>query len=317
MKCRPWLVFLLLPACLGLLVLGGQSADEPRSAPEKVELDGLHNTFRITTQLYSGNGPEGDKSFASLKKLGIKTIISVDAAKPDLGRAKKFGLRYVHLPIGYNGVPPEKALQIAKAVRELPGPFYIHCHHGQHRGPAAAAVALLCMDDNCRVENALAILRSAGTDARYTGLFKSVKEFQRPTADQLRKVPAELPKSAKVAGMTQAMVNIDHSWDNLKKMRAAGWKTPPDHPDIDTAHEALQLVEGYQELQRLPEVAKRPEDFRKWLKEGHEAAVEFEQVLRGGKDKKGFDKEVAEKVYRRASAACTQCHAKYRDVPPG
>ena len=29
---------------------------------------------------------------------------------------------------------------LARAARTLPGPIFVHCHHGMHRGPAAAAV---------------------------------------------------------------------------------------------------------------------------------------------------------------------------------
>jgi protein tyrosine phosphatase (PTP) superfamily phosphohydrolase (DUF442 family) len=251
---------------LALVASGCQQGGSPSSAPPEptasspvpVKAKGLHNVFRISAKLYSGSGPEGDEGFQSLHNLGIKTVISADGAQPDLNRARKFGLRYVHIPIGYNGVPREKALQIAKAVHELPGPFYIHCHHGKHRGPTAAAVARLCMEDQCGVDNALAVLRNAGTDPRYTGLFKSVQAFQRPTAQELAQLRVELPESVKVAGVTQAMVIIDHSWHNMTLIRAAGWKTPPDHPDIDPPHEALQLVEGFQELARLPEISKRP-----------------------------------------------------------
>lgn len=56
-------------------------------------------------------------------------------------RTAKFGLRYVHLPHGYDGVPADRTKELAKAVRELEGPIFIHCHHGKHRSPAAAAVA--------------------------------------------------------------------------------------------------------------------------------------------------------------------------------
>lgn len=292
-----------------------EHANGTSPAPQKVEADGLHNVFRITPQLYSGNGPEGDDGFESLQKLGIKTVITVDGAQPDVKRAKEFGLRYVHIPIGYNGVPREKALQLAKAVRELPGPIYIHCHHGKHRGPAAAAVARLCADEQCHADEALALLKVAGTDPRYKGLFKSVLEFKRPTAQELAKLPANLPEAVKAAGLTQAMVVIDHSGDNLKLVQAAGWAAPPDHPDIDPPYEALQLVEGFAELSRLPDVEKRPEDFRKWLAEGLTGARELEQVLRTAKEKKTAAQEPAETAYRRVSAACTQCHAKYRDNP--
>lgn len=309
-----WIALLLTVGRLVHIPCVG-TAVEKASPPQKIEVAGLHNVFRISERLYSGNSPEGEEGFESLQKLGIKTVITVDGAQPDLKRAKQFALRYVHIPIGYNGVPREKSLQIAKAVRELPGPIYIHCHHGTHRGPAAAAVARLCADDECQVEDALVILKSAGTDPRYKGLFKSVQEFQRPTREELAKLPANLPEVVKVAGLTQAMVAIDHSWDNIKLVQAAGWIPPLDHPDIDPPHEALQLVEGFKELGRLPEIEKRPDDFRKWLAEGLASAKELEQVLRTAKEKKAVAKESAEIIYRRAGATCTQCHAKYRDNP--
>src|SRR5262249_8715591 len=142
-----------------------------RFKPQSVERAGLHNVYRLSDSIYSGSSPEGDVGFASLRKLGIKTVISVDGARPDIERARKCELRYVHIPVGYNGIPRPTSLQIAKAVREAEGPFYIHCHHGKHRGPTAAAVALLCADDKCGIEDALAVLKSADTDPRYKGLF--------------------------------------------------------------------------------------------------------------------------------------------------
>jgi protein tyrosine phosphatase (PTP) superfamily phosphohydrolase (DUF442 family) len=298
-----------------MLVERGQADESPLPAPTKLELEGLHNVFRVGDRIVTGSGPEGEKAFAALQTLGIKTVISVDGARPDVARARKYGLRYVHIPLGYGGVSRQQALRIAKAVRELPGPFYIHCHHGKHRGPTAAAIARLCTGEKCGVADALAVLRSAGTDPRYRGLFQGVQQFREPTAQELAALPAEFPEVVPVVGVTQAMVTMDHCWDNLKLVRAAGWKTPPGHPDIDPAHEALQLVEGYQELRRLPEVAKRPGDFRTWVAEGHASAKDLEELLRVGREKKAVDADAAEKLYRRAGAVCTQCHAKYRDVP--
>ncbi len=73
--------------------------------PEKVEARGLHNVHRVSERLFSGSSPEGDEGFRSVRDLGIRTIITVDGAKPDVDRARRHGLRYVHLPIGYDGVP--------------------------------------------------------------------------------------------------------------------------------------------------------------------------------------------------------------------
>jgi protein tyrosine phosphatase (PTP) superfamily phosphohydrolase (DUF442 family) len=99
-----------------------------------LKADGIENFYQLTDRLFSGSQPEGDAAFAALKERGIKTIITVDGAKPDVETAKKFGIRYVHLPIGYDGVPTNQAGRMVKAAEALPGPVYIHCHHGLHRG---------------------------------------------------------------------------------------------------------------------------------------------------------------------------------------
>ncbi len=107
------------------------------------EEPGLDNVLQLSPRIFSGSQPHGEQGFESLEKLGVKTVVSVDGARPDAQRAKQHGLRYVHIPIGYDGIPRPAALALVRAIREAPGPIYIHCHHGKHRGPAAAAVA--CM----------------------------------------------------------------------------------------------------------------------------------------------------------------------------
>jgi protein tyrosine phosphatase (PTP) superfamily phosphohydrolase (DUF442 family) len=247
--------------------------------------------------------------------MGIKTIISVDGARPDVERARKYGLRYVHLPIGYDGVPRDQALRLARAVRDLPGPVYLHCHHGKHRGPAAAAAVLLCLDSTCPAEQALAVLRKAGTDERYTGLYAMARELRRPTSDELNRVNADFPAVAEVAGLAKAMARLDEHWDRLKQVRAAGWKTPPDHPDLDPAHEALQVVEQYREALRLPATPRRPQEFTTWLADAETAARNLETILRRGKQAGRVDARAAETSFKVATKACNRCHSKYRDVP--
>src|SRR5262245_48068007 len=74
----------------------------------------LPNAHVVTPKVFSGAQPEGDEGFKYLSELGVKTIVSVDGAKPDVAGAKKFGMRYVHLPIGYDGVSDEQGEKIAK-----------------------------------------------------------------------------------------------------------------------------------------------------------------------------------------------------------
>jgi hypothetical protein len=192
---------------------------------------------------------------------------------------------------------------------------YLHCHHGKHRGPAAAAVVHLCLDRQCPVEAAVAEMRRAGTDPRYTGLYAAPQTLHRPTPEELDRVPADFPEVAPVPALAEVMVEVDGRWENLKRARAAGWKTPPNHPDVDPPHEALQLVERFREAARLAEVKERPDDFHRRLAAAEAAAAEMEQVLQRGRDRGTVDGTAAEEAFRRGGAACAECHAHYRDVP--
>jgi protein tyrosine phosphatase (PTP) superfamily phosphohydrolase (DUF442 family) len=303
--------------------LDGANGQTPTRSPQnaktnptkEIKTPGLDNVFRLTDNLVSGSSPEGDAGFESLHKLGIKTIISVDGARPDVARARKYGLRYVHLPIGYDGMSREQALRIVKAARDLPGPVYIHCHHGKHRGPAAAAVVRLCTDKTCTVETAIAEMRRAGTDPRYQGLYAAPRDLRKPSEAELQRVDSDFREIASVSGFAQVMVNVDSCWDHLKETRAAGWKRPKRSPDLDPAHESLQLLEHFREGARLSEVKQRPEEFRNWLTGAEHRASELEQVLRRGQEKGTVDTQAAESAFKRVSTSCTNCHAKCRDVP--
>src|SRR5262249_15241787 len=153
--------------------------------------------------------------FASLAKMGIRTVISVDGARPAVDAAHAHGLRYIHIPIGYDGVPTRAAAALARAVREAEGPIYIHCHHGKHRGPAAAAVACIAARNVSGID-ALQILELAGTGKEYPGLWRDVVACTAPSADEK---PPELVEVAEVDSLAAAMAGVDRHWDNVKLCR--------------------------------------------------------------------------------------------------
>ena len=301
------ITLLLCLACSCLSVI------QPTDSVQLPNTPGLHNVLRITDKLLSGSVPEGDTGFQTLQKLGVKTIITVDGAKPEVERAKKFGMRYVHLPIGYDGVPADQSLRLAKAVRDLPGLIYIHCHHGQHRSPAAAVVVKLCLDEKCTIASALELMKLAGTDPKYVGLYASPKELRRPTSADLDKISSNFPETAPTGSMVQQMVEIDDRLDNLKLIKAAGWTTPRNHPDLDPAHEALLLSEHFVELSRATEIKKNPQAFLDMLHQAEKDTRQLESTLRleaGPARLAG-----ANQFFKASQASCTRCHAQYRDVP--
>jgi hypothetical protein len=261
--------------------------------------------------VYSGSVPEGDEAFASLARLGVKTVISVDGMTPDTAAASRHGLRYVHLPVGYDGIPRDKVVLLVKAVRELPGPVYVHCHHGVHRGPAAVAVIQLCTDQTWTPGTAESWLRTVGTDPKYTGLVGIPKTLVPLTAAELAAAPSDIPATVVVSDFVHHMVAVDGLWDHIKLFKAAGWKVPPDHPDLDPPHEAVQLVEHFREAARLAGVERRGPEFLARLTAAESATTDLEKELR----KTPADPARLGKAFARSAAACQACHDRFRDNP--
>jgi protein tyrosine phosphatase (PTP) superfamily phosphohydrolase (DUF442 family) len=282
-------------------------------SPERVEKEHLPNAFRLHERVISGGQPEGDAGFRELSELGVKTVISVDGARPDVELAKRHGLRYVHLPHGYDGVPAERARELAKAVRDLPGPVYIHCHHGKHRSPAAATVA--CVGAGLLpAEDALAVLQTAGTSRNYRGLYESAERAQQFEAELLDALQAELPESVQPPPMAAAMVEIEHAHDHLLAIEQSGWRTPADHPDLDPPHEALLLREHFTELLRTDAAQQQPAEFQEMLRQGERDAAELEAGLRAQAADQEPSPQLAASLAR-ITSNCKSCHRKYRDVP--
>lgn len=275
---------------------------------------GIHNLFALGTNVFSGSTPEGEDGFAALRKLGVKTIVSVDGAKPDVALAKKHGMRYVHLPHGYDGINTNLQVQLAKVGDALSGPIYVHCHHGRHRGPAAAA--LICMwKDGWTSEQADAWLRAAGTSSHYSGLYQALKNFKKPSAAALSAVSSDFRETAQVSGLVDAMLGIDERWENLKAVRAAGYRPPTDHPDIKPANEAVILWEHYREAQRLPDSAQHGTNFVERLKIAEDEVKEAERLLRAfATDATPEIRIQLDQAFDAIGKTCASCHIAYRDV---
>src|SRR5688500_18444059 len=101
----------LVLAAIGLAAIASDPAPDP-TKPQPVEPTGRHNVCKIDDLLYSGSSPDSDASFAELARAGVKVIISVDGSKPLTDLARKHGIRYVHLPIGYDGVPQRRIAEL-------------------------------------------------------------------------------------------------------------------------------------------------------------------------------------------------------------
>lgn len=282
-------------------VAGAATADG-RLAIEELEHPALQNLLRVSGRIYSSGEPRGDGAFAELARRGVRTVVSVDGVRPDVETAERHGLRYVHIPVGYDGIREPAGRALAALLLEAEVPVYIHCHHGRHRGPAVAAVACIAAGEAGNAE-ARRILEVAGTSEDYGGLWRDVAAYRPPPPDA--ELPALVPV-AEVGSFAAAMALVDRAWDDLVLCREADWAVPADHPDLVPSREALHIREGLHEAERtLGEDA--AEELRTWLAEAEATAAKLRSALEAG------DAAAADERFEALRRSCKRCHRVYRN----
>ncbi len=294
--------------CLPAYV-NGQSAAQPATQAQSkqprpsltdakpTDFPGVHNVVMYSPNLYSGGVPEGEAGFGSLKALGIKTIISVDGAQPEVEPAKARGMKYIHLPIGYNWMDKERTLQISKAIEQglMRGPVYVHCHHGKHRSAGAAGAAAVTLGLLSK-DAATAKMKVSGTAPDYAGLFRCVA------------VADDFPEHYRTGGMVNTMVEVDETCDHLKLIEKAGWAAPKDHPDLVPAAEAGRLSDLFRTVRDDADVKSHPAEVSEWLGRASAEAGAVEAAIVAGKPAT----EISER-FKAVTQSCKGCHGKYRD----
>ncbi|MBZ0257156.1 cytochrome c [bacterium] len=270
----------------------------------------FHQFFQYSKTVYSGAEPEDAATFAAMKEYGINTIISVDGAQPDVEEARKNGIQYIHLPFGYDGIPKDVSLRLAKAVEQATGNVYFHCHHGKHRGPSGAAMALTLLGE-WKPAVAIEAMKQTGTSPNYKGLYQCVGDAHKLSKEALDAIPADFPAIAPVKPLVAHMAGASRAMEHLGLVKAAGWTTLADHPDVDPPHEALQLREHLTESARLEESKKLGDVFMAMMKASVKAAEQLEKQLR----EDPMAHSALDKNFDALEKSCKTCHDQYRNVP--
>ncbi|MBI4568535.1 MAG: hypothetical protein HY719_09060 [Planctomycetes bacterium] len=286
----------------------------PAGGESPVDYPGLHNVSRLSARVLTGSSPEGEAGFARLAALGVKTVISVDGARPNVEAAARHGLVYVHVPVGYHGIDREQQVRLVKTARELPTPVYIHCHHGKHRGPTAGALVRMAVDDAAPAV-AVAEMRRSGAAETYAGLYRSAAGFHVPSREETAALAYSFPAAEPTPGLQQSMVKIDDSADRLKAGAGRGFATDEKHPDVASSQEALIIAEALREIGRLPETAAKPPRFTALLKENETIAWRLRDQLAATKaDAAAADIGAAKATHEALRASCEACHKEFRNV---
>lgn len=292
----------------------------PTLADTKVrDYPGLHNVVAYHDGFISGSAPDGDAGYDAIAALGARTIISVDGAPPDAAAARLRGMRYIHLPIGYNGFDEQRKLELARAVRdaEKDGPVYIHCHHGKHRSAGAAGAVAVSLGW-LTPDQAVARMKLSGTAPDYTGLYRCTASAVPLGAGLIDSVVPDFRESQQPQGLVKSMVEIDEVFDHLKLIEKAGgsegggWNVPADHPDLVPVAEAGRLADLFRLLLDDARVKSKPADFAAALKADSERAQAIEDMLAAPPSQR--DTKTLSANLKLLAASCKDCHATHRDA---
>ena len=240
----------------------------------------IHNLVDVMPGLTSGTMPEGEGDFAELSRRGFTTIISVDGARPDVETARKYGIRYVH------------------------------CHHGKHRGPAAAVTAAVLLDE-LTPEEAVAVMKKAGTSPHYKGLYACAQRAEPVSMGVIDSADGSFPAVAPMPGFISAMAETQLIYERLKEIEAAGWTVPEHHPDLVPVAEAGRLENLVRAMLEDPETRKHPEDFAAMMVDSLRAAQAMEDALAAQASKDELSARL-----KALDVSCKDCHLAYRDNRP-
>ncbi|TWU60754.1 hypothetical protein Poly51_10350 [Rubripirellula tenax] len=298
-----WFGWLLVAGChvvtLSTAVGVVRADDSVSPSVTPLSIATLPNAYRVSDRVISGGVPDGDAGLAALVDLGVRTIISVDGARPDVESADRHGLRYIHLPHGYDGIRSTRAKELAKAILELPTPIYIHCHHGKHRSPAAAAVACIT-SGRMTPDDGIELLRIAGTGAEYVGLYQAVERAQAVDVDELKSIQTDFLPQAPVPPLTTWMVELEQTFDQLATLVKSGDRE-------QSIPQAVLLREHFTELLRGEHGNDAAQEFRKRFARSLEKSNELESAIRSGSPD-------SPAILSQIKSECMSCHQAHRDA---
>lgn len=274
------------------------------------DYEGLHNVVAFHDGVLSGSVPEDDEGFETLAGMGIQTIISVDGAVPDVDTARARGLRYIHLPIGYNGFDDDRKLELVRATRDAmkDGPVYIHCHHGKHRSAGAAGTIIAALGW-ATPEEMVQRMKVSGTSSSYKGLYACTQNAVVIAPEAIDAMPAEFPEVSRPEGLVKGMVEIDYINEHLKAIQKANWRVPRDHPDLVPVAEAGRMADLFRLLHDDERVKNKPAEMLEMLAADGELIQELEHML----DTDEPDVEALDLQWEMIQAGCKDCHVKFRD----
>jgi protein tyrosine/serine phosphatase len=139
---NPRNIFVKISAVVAIVLAIGTAAVAKTHTDPAFSNIKIDNFGKMDERFYRGGRPS-ERDFASLKTLGIQTVIDLtDNTPKEKGYVEAQGMRYVNIAIPDKQDPSDAQIQqFLKLVGDpSTGKFYVHCAGGRHRTGVMGAV---------------------------------------------------------------------------------------------------------------------------------------------------------------------------------
>jgi tyrosine-protein phosphatase SIW14 len=157
------------------------------SSGASLPLAGVENFYKVNDQVYRGAQPSA-AGFASLAKLGVKTIIDLreigeHSQTGEEGMVKELGMQYVSIPVKRMATPDNGVVShiLGLLNDSTSGPVFVHCKRGADRTGAIIACYRIS-HDFWEPKRALSEARNDGMSFFQHAMQKYVLHFEPATA---------------------------------------------------------------------------------------------------------------------------------------
>jgi tyrosine-protein phosphatase SIW14 len=163
----------VLPFSLSLAVI--QAGSLP-------DMAGVPNFHQVNEHVYRGAQPHG-AGFASLAKLGIKTIVDLRGEKSEQADVERAGIHYVRLHwSGYKAPGDEQMAAVLSLLNDNSAwPVFVHCRRGADRTGTAIACYRIS-HDHWTNQQALDEAKSFGMNPMEVAMQHFILRFSAPAA---------------------------------------------------------------------------------------------------------------------------------------
>jgi len=179
-------IFAACAAAIGLLAGCSISHSDRPVDPET----GILNFAKVSDAVWRGGQPSAE-SFAKLKAMGVRTVVSLRTFNTDRWLLKGLGLKYLH--ISFKTVHPETedVLEFLKTVEDPANqPVFVHCKWGTDRSGMMTAAYRIVIEGWSK-EQALQEMRAMGFNEAWNPISDYVERLDAAAIkERLRDAPA-------------------------------------------------------------------------------------------------------------------------------